>query len=312
MAFAFRRAMHLSSNWRRGPTSQRSSSRPALPFPSTTTRFRCGSMGDAKDEYATIATWSGAVWRTFGPDRRSRSAYSAWLGRGRPTLAGWTRAAVREINDAGGIVGSHSSRGPSTAADPQRAAAAVDELAGLGVAALAGEYDSVVARAAAARADALGLPFLCSFRGSRRTRRTPTERVARLAPAQSHGWQIDGDFLLARATVESPSAESGLYWASGARILRDYLLHAAASYRTRHAGARPHGHGTTRRQSRDSPPSSRRPPGAGSVDRHVCPPRPAPRRDHDWCSAGNRFARWATSLGDESAAIPFLATCPSG
>jgi ABC-type branched-subunit amino acid transport system substrate-binding protein len=46
-----------------------------------------------------------------------------------------------------------------TAADPQRASAAVDELARLGVAALAGEYHSVVARAAAARADALGLPF---------------------------------------------------------------------------------------------------------------------------------------------------------
>ena len=49
-----------------------------------------------------------------------------------------------------------------TAANPGTAAAAVDELARLGVAALAGEYHSVVARAAAARADAVGLPFLCS------------------------------------------------------------------------------------------------------------------------------------------------------
>ncbi|WP_252374997.1 MULTISPECIES: hypothetical protein [unclassified Nonomuraea] len=49
-----------------------------------------------------------------------------------------------------------------TAADPRQAAAAVGELARLGVAALAGEYHSVVAREAAARADALGLPYLCS------------------------------------------------------------------------------------------------------------------------------------------------------
>ena len=71
--------------------------------------------------------------------------------------------AVRDVNDAGGIVGRPLELVVrDTAADPQRAAAAVDELARLGVAALAGEYHSVVARAAAARADALGLPFLCS------------------------------------------------------------------------------------------------------------------------------------------------------
>ncbi|MEO3799761.1 hypothetical protein [Nonomuraea sp. B1E8] len=80
-------------------------------------------------------------------------------------------------------------------ADPQKAAAAVDELARLGVAALAGEYHSVVARAAATRADALGLPFLCSSAVLDALTEQPTERIARLAPAQSHGWRIYADFL---------------------------------------------------------------------------------------------------------------------
>jgi ABC-type branched-subunit amino acid transport system substrate-binding protein len=65
---------------------------------------------------------------------------------------------AREVNDPGGIGGL-----PlellirDTAADPRRAIAAIEELDRLGVAAVAGEYHSVVARAAAARADALGI-----------------------------------------------------------------------------------------------------------------------------------------------------------
>src|SRR5262244_2907352 len=87
---------------------------------------------------------------------------SGWVDAGRHLLAG-LELAVREVNDAGGIAGRLLELViRDTAADPQRAAAAVDELARLGVVALAGEYHSVVARAAAARADALGLPFLCS------------------------------------------------------------------------------------------------------------------------------------------------------
>lgn len=85
-----------------------------------------------------------------------------WTEAGRQLLSG-LELAVRDVNAAGGISGRPLALVVrDTAADPQRAAAAVDELAGLGVAALAGEYHSVVARAAAARADALGLPFLCS------------------------------------------------------------------------------------------------------------------------------------------------------
>src|ERR1700756_4076851 len=81
-----------------------------------------------------------------------------WVEAGRHLLAG-LELAVREVNDAGGITGRPLELVVrDTAADPQRAAAAVGELARPGVAALAGEYHSV----AAARADALGLPFLCS------------------------------------------------------------------------------------------------------------------------------------------------------
>ena len=85
-----------------------------------------------------------------------------WVEAGRHLLAG-LELAVRDVNDGGGIAGRPLELVVrDTAADPQRAAAAVDELARLNVAAVAGEYHSVVACAAAARADALGVPFLCS------------------------------------------------------------------------------------------------------------------------------------------------------
>lgn len=147
-----------------------------------------------------------------------------WVEAGRHLLAGLEQA-VCDINDAGGIAGSSFELVVrDTAADPQRAAAAVNELARLGVAALAGEYHSVVARAAAARADALGLPFLCSSAVLDALTEQPTKWVARLAPAQSHGWRIYADFLLAAGHGRiAVAAESSVYWASGTRILREYL-----------------------------------------------------------------------------------------
>ncbi|WP_328318035.1 ABC transporter substrate-binding protein [Streptomyces sp. NBC_00388] len=147
-----------------------------------------------------------------------------WAEAGHRLLAG-CELAVRDVNDAGGIEGRPLELlVRDTAADPQRAAAAVDELAGLGVAAVTGEYHSVVARTAAARADALGLPFLCSSAVLDALTEQPTDWVARLAPAQSHGWQIYADFLIGAghsriAVVTVPS----VYWASGVRILRDHL-----------------------------------------------------------------------------------------
>ena len=115
-----------------------------------------------------------------------------------------------------------------TAADPQRAAAAVDELR-LRLTALAGEYHSVVARAAAARADALGLPFLCSSAVLDALTQQPTDWVARLAPAQSRGWRVYADFLLRAGHRRiAVAAESSVYWASGAGILRDHVASVAA------------------------------------------------------------------------------------
>src|SRR5687768_15752127 len=147
-----------------------------------------------------------------------------WVDAGRHLLAG-LELAVCEVNDAGGIVGRPLELVVrDTAADPQRAAAAVDELSRLGVAAVAGEYHSVVARAAAGRADALGLPFLCSSAVLDALTEQPTDWVARLAPAQSRGWRIYADFLLgAGHSRVAVAAEPSVYWASGAGILRDHL-----------------------------------------------------------------------------------------
>jgi hypothetical protein len=145
-----------------------------------------------------------------------------WVEAGEHLLAGLELAA-RDVNNAGGISGRPIELiVRDTAADPQKAIAAVDELARLGVAALAGEYHSVVARAVAARANTLGLPFLCSSAVIDALVEQPTDEVARIAPAQSHGWRIYADFLLnaghrriAVATLPS------VYWAAGTRILRE-------------------------------------------------------------------------------------------
>ncbi|MGW1408340.1 ABC transporter substrate-binding protein [Streptomyces sp. NPDC002403] len=148
-----------------------------------------------------------------------------WVGAGRHLLAGLDLA-VREVNETGGIGGRPLELVVrDTAADPERAAAAVDELAGLGVAAVAGEYHSVVARAAAARADALGVPFLCSSAVLDALTDEPTEWVARLAPAQSRGWRVYADFLLGAGRRRiAVATQPSVYWASGTRLLRDHLV----------------------------------------------------------------------------------------
>lgn len=147
-----------------------------------------------------------------------------WVEAGQHLLAG-LELAVREVNDAGGIAGRPLDlMVRDTAADPQRAAAAVAELDRLGVAAVVGEYHSVVARSAAAQADALGVPFLCSSAVLNELTEQPTEWVARVAPAQSHGWQIYADFLLGAGHRRiAVAAEPSVYWAAGAGILRDHL-----------------------------------------------------------------------------------------
>src|SRR5262245_66681866 len=84
-----------------------------------------------------------------------------WVEAGRHLLAG-LELAVHEVNGAGGICGRPLELVVrDTAADPHRAVAAVDELAGLGVAAVAGGYHSIIGLAPAARAAAPAAPVLC-------------------------------------------------------------------------------------------------------------------------------------------------------
>jgi ABC-type branched-subunit amino acid transport system substrate-binding protein len=155
-----------------------------------------------------------------------------WVEAGQHLLAG-LELAVADVNDAGGINGRRLELiVRDTAADPQKASAAVDELAALGVVALAGEYHSVVARAAAARADAIGLPFLCSSAVLDALTEQPSRWVARLAPPQSRGWRLYADHLLETGHKQiAVASQPSVYWASGIQILRDHLSQRGATLR---------------------------------------------------------------------------------
>ncbi|GAA2098635.1 ABC transporter substrate-binding protein [Streptomyces albiaxialis] len=147
-----------------------------------------------------------------------------WAEAGRHLLAG-LELGVGEINGSGGIGGTPLELAVrDTAADPRRAEAAVEELDRLGVAAVAGEYHSVVARAAATRADALGVPFLCSSAVLDTLTDRPSDHVARLAPPQSRGWRLYADHLLdAGHRRIAVATQPSVYWESGTRVLREHL-----------------------------------------------------------------------------------------
>ncbi|WP_030988600.1 ABC transporter substrate-binding protein [Streptomyces sp. NRRL WC-3744] len=237
-----------------------------------------------------------------------------WVEAGRHLLAG-LELAVRDVNEAGGVVGRPLELVVrDTAADPRRAAAAVDELARLGVAAVAGEYHSVVAREAAARADALGLPFLCSSAVLDALTERPTEWVARLAPPQSRGWRIYADFLLGAGHSRiAVATQPSVYWASGARVLRDHLA--------------PYGGTVIELDMRALTPTDvceelfdNRATALLLLVGHPEPAVPivrSVRRDERLTEimigapAGQpEFAGWATSLGDDGTGIPFLRYLP--
>ncbi|BAG17087.1 MULTISPECIES: ABC transporter substrate-binding protein [Streptomyces] len=236
-----------------------------------------------------------------------------WVEAGRHLLAGLDLA-VGEVNDAGGIDGRPLELVVrDTAADPERAAAAVDELAHLGVAAVAGEYHSVVARAAAARADALGVPFLCSSAVLDALTEEPTEWVARLAPAQSHGWRIYADFLLRTgrsriAVVTQPS----VYWASGTRVLRDHLAARGGTVLELDATLTPEAlcdalvdHGATALLLLVGHPEP-----AVPIVRAVRGDRRLAEILLGAPAGQPEFAEWAAALGDDGAGIPFLRYLP--
>ncbi|MGW0186882.1 ABC transporter substrate-binding protein [Streptomyces sp. NPDC003362] len=237
-----------------------------------------------------------------------------WVEAGRHLLAG-LELAVGEVNDAGGIGGRPLELVVrDTAADPLKAAAAVDELARLGVAALAGEYHSVVARAAAARADALGLPFLCSSGVLDALTDEPTDRVARLAPAQSHGWRLYADFLLGAGHSRiAVATQPSVYWASGTRILREHLAPRGGTVVELDAST------LTPAALCDALADNR----ATALLLLVGFPEPAVpivravRRDQRLADvllgapAGQpEFSEWAALLGDDGAGVPFLRYLP--
>ncbi|MFG1943264.1 ABC transporter substrate-binding protein [Nonomuraea sp. NPDC048826] len=238
-----------------------------------------------------------------------------WVQAGRHLLAGLDLA-VHEVNAAGGIAGRPLELVVrDTAADPGRAEAAVEELARSGVAALAGEYHSVVARAAAARADALGVPYLCSSAVLDGLTDQRTDRVARLAPAQSHGWRIYADFLLGAGHRRvAVAAQPSVYWASGTGILRDHLAARGGDLVELDMGALSP-EAACEELARD---------GATAVLLLTGIPEPAVslvravRRDRRLAGvlvgapAGQpEFAEWATELGDDGAGIPFLRYLPA-
>jgi hypothetical protein len=158
------------------------------------------------------------------------------------------------------------------------------------------------------------LPFLCSSAVLDALTEQPTKWVARVAPAQSHGWQIYADFLLSVGHSRiAVAAESSVYWASGVRILRDYLASRGGT--------------VTELDMRSLAPTAvcdelvdnratallllvGHPEPAVSIVKSV-------RHDQRLAEimigapAGQpEFAEWARLLGDDSAAIPFLRYLP--
>ncbi|MBB4062869.1 ABC transporter substrate-binding protein [Gellertiella hungarica] len=144
-----------------------------------------------------------------------------WVEAGQQMLAGMQQA-VSDINAAGGLGGQELLLVVrDTAADPATAEAAVDALAGQGVTAIAGEYHSVVARVIAARAEALGIPFVCSSAVIDGLLEKPGRWVARIAPPQSKGWSRYAAHLLAAGHRHIAAAcQPSVYWQAGIRILR--------------------------------------------------------------------------------------------
>ncbi len=142
-------------------------------------------------------------------------ARPGWVEAGRQLVAG-AEVAARElgvevvVRDTGG--------------DPAKALAAVDELVGLGVAGLVGEYHSVVARGVAERAAAVGVPYVCSSAVLDELVAEPTDWVARIAPVQSRGWRIFAEYLLSGGHERvAVVAQASVYWATGIQVLRKQL-----------------------------------------------------------------------------------------
>lgn len=238
-----------------------------------------------------------------------------WTEAGQHLLAGIERA-VQDTNDGGGIGGRAIELVVrDTAADPARAALAVDELDRLGVLALVGEYHSVVARSAAARADALGVPFICSSAVLDELVDRETNWVARLAPAQTRGWRIYGDFLLdaGHRRIAVASAPS-IYWASGTRILSDHFASRAGSVRELDVNTLAPAQVCDMLAANDATALlllAGHPEPVVSIVKTV---RQDPRLPHIMIGAPAgqpEFIQWNVALGRDGAGVPFLRYLPA-
>lgn len=142
----------------------------------------------------------------------------------------------------------------------------------------------------------------------------PTEWVARLAPPQSRGWQIYADFLLSTGHSRiAVATQPSVYWATGTRILRDHLASRGGTV-------------TELDMSTLDPTAlcdelvAHRATALLLLVGHPEPAVPivqSVRRDQRLAEimigapAGQpEFAEWATLLGDDGAAIPFLRYLP--
>lgn len=237
-----------------------------------------------------------------------------WVEAGRHLLAG-LELGIRDVNDGGGITGrSLELVTRDTAADPQRAIAAIEEFDRLGVAAVAGEYHSVVARAAATKASALRVPFLCSSAVIDGLAEEPTDWVARLAPAQSHSWRVYVDFLLRTGHSRiAVATEPSIYWASGVRILRDcFSAHGGAVLDLNMRVVDP---ASVPGRLVDSGVSALLllvgyPEPAASIVKSVLGDRRTAEIMLGAPAGQPEFADWSAALGDIGAGIPFLRYLP--
>lgn len=144
-----------------------------------------------------------------------------WLDAGTHLFAG-IELAARAVNDAGGVLGRPLELlVRDTAADPQKAEAAVRDLARQGVVGLVGEFHSVVAQVIASTAVAFRLPFICSSAVIDTLIDGPTDLIARLAPPQSKGWGIFGEYLASiKCDRIAVISQLSAYWDAGKAILR--------------------------------------------------------------------------------------------
>jgi hypothetical protein len=158
------------------------------------------------------------------------------------------------------------------------------------------------------------VPFLCSSAVLDALTEQPTDWVARLAPAQSRGWRIYADFLLAAGHSRiAVAAEPSVYWASGARILRDHLAPRGATVTELDLRALAVT-GVCERVV-DTRASALlllagHPEPAVSIVRSVRGDQRLARIMIGAPAGQPEFAEWATSLGDDGAAIPFLRYLP--